>query len=93
MTSGYGLFRFMTGVAVDGSVARPEVVFEAAHCAQERNRGQEELHFPFKPGRLDIAPRFVLSYQPRLDWHMWFAALLSYSTNNSCGWCTVHLAH
>ena len=34
-----------------------------------------DYEFPYKPGDLKRAPRWVAPYQPRLDWQMWFAAL------------------
>lgn len=37
--------------------------------------------FHFKPGRLDVRPKWVAPLQPRLDWQMWFAALSSCGQN------------
>ena len=80
LTSGYGLFRRMTGVGRDSTVARPEVVFEVSNDGGQHWR---ELHFRYKPGDVRRAPPWVAPHQPRLDWQMWFAALGTYSHN---GW-------
>jgi len=63
----YGLFATMT-------TERPEIIVQGS------NDGATWLdyEFPFKPGQLGKAPRFVAPYQPRLDWQMWFAALSGY---------------
>ncbi len=63
----YGLFATMT-------TRRPEIVVQGS------NDGLNWLdyEFPFKPGDLKQAPRWVAPYQPRLDWQMWFAALTGY---------------
>ena len=60
----YGLFAVMT-------TTRQEIVVEGS------NDGENWLpyQFPFQPGDLNRAPRWVAPYQPRLDWQMWFAAL------------------
>jgi len=31
--------------------------------------------FKYKPDRLDARPQFIMPYQPRLDWQMWFVTL------------------
>lgn len=31
--------------------------------------------FKYKPGELDKRPQFIMPYQPRLDWQMWFVPL------------------
>lgn len=63
----YGLFAVMT-------TERPEIIVQGS------NDGVTWLdyEFPFKPGGLARAPRWVAPYQPRLDWQMWFAALSGY---------------
>jgi hypothetical protein len=33
--------------------------------------------FKYKPGDLDKRPQFIMPYQPRLDWQMWFVPLHS----------------
>jgi uncharacterized membrane protein YphA (DoxX/SURF4 family) len=60
----YGLFAVMTP-------ARPEIIIEGS------NDGVTWLPYEFKhkPGDLKRRPGFVAPHQPRLDWHMWFAAL------------------
>ena len=60
----YGLFAVMT-------TERPEIVLEASLDGER----WERYDFPFKPDRLDDAPRQAAPHQPRLDWQMWFAAL------------------
>ena len=63
----YGLFAVMT-------TTRPEIIVQGS------NDGETWLdyEFPYKPGDLRQAPRWVAPYQPRLDWQMWFAALSGY---------------
>ncbi len=63
----YGLFAVMT-------TTRHEIIVQGS------NDGVTWLDykFPFKPGDLRAAPRWVAPYQPRLDWQMWFAALSNY---------------
>lgn len=51
LTSGYGLFRRMTGVG-----GRPEVILEGANSL---DGPWVEYEFPYKPGRLDRMPPFV----------------------------------
>ena len=80
ITSGYGLFRTMTGVGDDGKrgkrVARPEIIFEIAPDAKTvEDLKWTELEFKHKPGDVRKRPSFVAPHQPRLDWQMWFAAL------------------
>lgn len=74
ITSSYGLFRRMTGV----EKGRPEVVLE---YSDDPNGPWKEYHFLYKPGNTSAAPVYVLPYQPRLDWQMWFAALSEYHDN------------
>eukprot|EP00516_Mucochytrium_quahogii_P009517 CAMPEP_0203771540 /NCGR_PEP_ID=MMETSP0099_2-20121227/3468_1 /ASSEMBLY_ACC=CAM_ASM_000209 /TAXON_ID=96639 /ORGANISM=" , Strain NY0313808BC1" /LENGTH=331 /DNA_ID=CAMNT_0050668889 /DNA_START=53 /DNA_END=1048 /DNA_ORIENTATION=- len=78
VTNGYGLFRRMTGVGENGEVARPEVVFEIKDADTQLWR---ELDFMHKPGNLSTPPEFIIPFQPRLDWQMWFAALGNYQNN------------
>ncbi|PRP85965.1 hypothetical protein PROFUN_06087 [Planoprotostelium fungivorum] len=80
LASSYGLFRSMTGVGqnirhhdrITSIVQRPEIIVEV--------RGKEgewtELHFKHKPGDVNTRPTLVAPHQPRLDWQMWFAALM-----------------
>ena len=76
ITSGYGLFRSMTGVGEDGKVARREIIFEIAPDAEKvEDIEWTELEFKHKPGDMRKRPSFVAPHQPRLDWQMWFAAL------------------
>lgn len=60
----YGPFAVMTTI-------RREVVIEGS------NDGLNwmEYHFPYKPGAIHKAPKWLIPHQPRLDWQMWFAAL------------------
>ena len=94
LSSGYGLFRRMTGVGkasgtgwagltTPSVVARPEIIVEAK--LQDKDGGStsdwKELEFRWKPGDLKQMPLQVAPHQPRLDWRMWFAALGSYNHN------------
>jgi len=78
LTSGYGLFRRMTGVgdvqALGLATERPEVEVQGS------DDGSTWLPyvFKYKPGPLDRPPPWVAPHQPRLDWQMWFAALGTY---------------
>jgi hypothetical protein len=60
----YGLFAVMT-------TTRPEIVLEAS----EDGTTWSEYEFKYKAGDLRRRPPWVAPHQPRLDWHMWFAAL------------------
>jgi lipase maturation factor 1 len=66
----YGLFASMT-------TSRPEIIVQGS------NDGVTwvDYAFPYKPGDLRQAPRWVAPYQPRLDWQMWFAALSDYRSS------------
>ena len=63
-TNGYGLFRVMTTV-------RREIVIEGT----DDGVNWRAYEFRYKPGDLRKRPRLATPHQPRLDWHMWFAAL------------------
>ena len=67
VVNSYGLFAVMT-------TTRPEIIIEGSDDGFE----WKEYEFPFKPGDVTRAPRFVAPHQPRLDWQMWFAALRDY---------------
>jgi hypothetical protein len=89
--SGYGLFRTMVGVGqlneterlsvfhVGGRapsiVARNEIVLEGYDLATE-----QWITIPFKylPSHTTRTPQWIFPHQPRLDWHMGFAAHGSY---------------
>ena len=86
-SSGYGLFRRMTGVGERGTVARPEIVLEGRQRGE--GGGWKVVHFLHKPTALEGVPTVVAPHQPRLDWQMWFAALGSYHNN---AWL-VHLVY
>jgi hypothetical protein len=45
--------------------------------------------FNWKPGELKNPPRFVEPFQPRLDWQMWFQALVPYRSHS---WFQLFLA-
>jgi hypothetical protein len=60
----YGLFAVMTR-------ERRELVIEWTRDGEVWT----PTELPFKPGALDVAPRWAAPYQPRLDWQMWFAAI------------------
>ena len=91
-SSSYGLFRSMTGVGIDDIVARPELQFQGRSegAAAGDESGWRDIRFAYKPepGALDVAPRWVAPYQPRLDWQLWFAAL---GGVNNAPWA-IHLA-
>ncbi len=70
LTSNYGLFAVMTTV-------RHEIIVQGSPDGTE----WRDYAFPYKPGDVDRAPRWVAPHQPRLDWQMWFAALGSYRDN------------
>jgi hypothetical protein len=60
----YGLFAVMT-------TSRPEIVLEGS----EDGATWVEYEFKYKAGDIHRRPPWVAPHQPRLDWHMWFAAL------------------
>jgi len=66
----YGLFAVMT-------TQRDEIVLEGS----DDQENWLPYEFPYKPGDVDQAPKWVAPYQPRLDWQMWFAALGSWQDN------------
>lgn len=88
VASGYGLFRRMTGVGLDGAVARPEVVVEGSQDGNE----WYEIDFKHKPGNVATMPTLVAPHQPRLDWQMWFAALQGAGGGARVPWF-LHLLH
>jgi hypothetical protein len=51
---------------------RPEVVIEGSNDGVTWN----EYEFRWKPGDLRRRPGLVAPHQPRVDWQMWFAALV-----------------
>lgn len=63
----YGLFAVM-------STNRPELTVEGSRDG----RTWVPYVFKYKPGDVRRPPRWVAPHQPRLDWHMWFAALDSF---------------
>jgi len=68
--NGYGLFAVMT-------TSRPEIVVEGSDDGQS----WKAYEFRWKPGDLGRRPAFVAPHQPRLDWQMWFAALVTCEDN------------
>jgi len=52
-------------------LTREEIVVEGSDDGIE----WKEYAFAHKPGDVKLAPGFVAPFQPRLDWHMWFAAV------------------
>jgi len=94
LSSGYGLFRRMTGVGrASGAgwaglgepsvVARPEIIILAQFEEDTASNSTTwtELNFRWKPGNINQRPLQVAPHQPRLDWRMWFAALGKYNHN------------
>jgi len=67
IVNSYGLFAVMT-------TSRPEIIVQGSNDG----RSWLDYEFPYKPGDLSRAPRWVAPYQPRFDWQMWFAALSGY---------------
>jgi predicted DCC family thiol-disulfide oxidoreductase YuxK len=70
IVSSYGLFAVMT-------TTRIEIIVEGSMDGEN----WLAYEFRYKPGDLNIAPRWVAPHQPRLDWQMWFAALGDYRAN------------
>jgi predicted DCC family thiol-disulfide oxidoreductase YuxK len=66
----YGLFMVMT-------TERPEILVEGS----DDGAAWRPYAFRWKPGDVEVRPRFVAPHQPRLDWQMWFAALGSLEEN------------
>ena len=66
ITSGYGVFRSMTGIG-----GRPEIIIEGSMDANT----WKEYEFFYKPGNVSRKCPWVAPHQPRVDWQMWFAAL------------------
>jgi hypothetical protein len=62
----YGLFAVMTR-------ERPEIVVEGS----DDGVTWREYELRYKPGATSRRPRFVAPHQPRLDWQLWFAALVA----------------
>jgi len=71
-SSGYGLFRSMTGVGARGEVAVPVLLFEAQHP----NGTWSPLEFRYYVSSEASPLRWVAPHQPRLDWQLWFGALV-----------------
>ncbi|MCA9393843.1 MAG: lipase maturation factor family protein [Candidatus Omnitrophica bacterium] len=65
ISNSYGLFANMT-------TERTEIVIEGSNDGYE----WKTYEFKYKPGNIFRAPRQVAPHQPRLDWQMWFAALM-----------------
>lgn len=53
-------------------VERPEVVIEGLY-GRGKTKEWKPFEFPWKPGDVFRAPDYIVPYQPRLDWQMWFA--------------------
>jgi hypothetical protein len=53
------------------TTSRQEIVIEGSYDGSV----WKEYAFRHKPGDVKRAPGFVAPFQPRLDWHMWFAAV------------------
>jgi len=71
LVNSYGLFAVMTK-------RRLEITVEGS------SDGETWLAYEFKwkPGDLKRRPRFVEPFQPRLDWQMWFQALVPYRSHS-----------
>ncbi|HSR55216.1 MAG TPA: lipase maturation factor family protein, partial [Alphaproteobacteria bacterium] len=66
----YGLFANMTDT-------RPEIIIEGSNDTTD----WKPYEFYWKPGDVNVAPKWVQPHQPRVDWQMWFAALGNYRRN------------
>lgn len=64
IVNGYGLFATMPA-------SRSEVVIEGSMDGKD----WKPYHLPHAPGDVKRAPTRIAPFQPRLDWHMWFAGL------------------
>lgn len=73
VAGGYGLFAVMT-------TKRDEIIVEGSSDGKD----WKTYEFKYKPGEVNIAPKFVAPFQPRLDWQMWFAALGKFENNPWC---------
>lgn len=90
LSSGYGLFRMMTGVGDDGRVARPELVI---YGRTDQSGEWKEIPFVHKPGADPaLPPTWVAPHQPRLDWQMWFAALAPNLAQSGAPWIITTVA-
>lgn len=65
INNSYGLFAEMT-------TERSEIIIEGSNDGYE----WKAYEFRYKPGNTFRKPAQVAPHQPRLDWQMWFAALL-----------------
>ncbi len=70
IVNSYGLFAVMT-------TTRHEIVLEGSRDGTN----WQAYEFKYKPGDVNLAPRWVEPHQPRIDWQMWFAALDNYEQN------------
>ena len=93
LTSGYGLFRRMTGVGDYisdyssknnwGWAGLPPSIVSRPELILEAKYDDDddiwhELNFKWKPGNLTSRPKQIAPHHARLDWQMWFAALGHY---------------
>ena len=97
VTSGYGLFRRMTGVGQYTQPPSGGTEFSSAWAPlpvsvvarpeielegyDENEEVWRAIPFAYKPGDVYGTLPQVAPHQPRLDWQMWFAALGSYQVN------------
>lgn len=65
INNSYGLFANMT-------TQRTEIIIEGSNDGYN----WKSYEFKYKPGNVFRAPFQVAPHQPRLDWQMWFAALM-----------------
>ncbi len=70
VSGAYGLFPTVPA-------SRQEVVIEGSMDGVE----WKPYGFAHKPGDVKRAPSFVAPFQPRLDWHMWYAAVSPIEAN------------
>jgi len=70
LANSYGLFAVMT-------TGRPEIIIEGSEDGTEWHT----YELPYKPGAVDRVPVWATPHQPRLDWQLWFAALVPADRN------------
>ncbi|GAM21138.1 hypothetical protein SAMD00019534_043130 [Acytostelium subglobosum LB1] len=68
----YGLFASMT-------TSRKEILFQGSTDGQEWH----QYEFNWKPGDLDVQPRFIIGHLPRLEWRLWFCQFESFGTTGA----------
>ncbi|OAD57121.1 Lipase maturation factor 2 [Eufriesea mexicana] len=73
LVNSHELFTFMIG-----DLGRWEIIIEGSNNIYGP---WKEYEFLYKPGNINNPLPFVAPYQPRLDWQMWFAAIVTCKQN------------